>query len=488
MSAKFFLFPFQVISTLVIILLAEKTVIKTYAINYNFLNSRQFYADLQPAESRYKVAAKPVPYKPPKPAPSHLEGVTPTLPVVTKSQEFYEQNRNEFAPTVSLAPAVSKPRTKPGSTRDDTSFNSKFKNNKNQGLSKVSLKDFLENKKKKKQLRDEEREILEQVKSQHKKTSPKTKYETDTVIYPTTTYRPQTFHSSDIAKQLGIAPYSNKQQKSNSREEKKKNNQSKNSVRTLSANRPSTYVEAANYKPELAYGTRKNKGKKKEKSGRRLRLKKVRRKKKFKNKSQNKPIITFKNKPTSGSKGNNREEKSFLLKQKQIKKKYENRWKNDRKKSKESERLSKKLKEEKNRKSKKNTINKFKHNKDNKLKSSKRDKQETEKNSFKDTKFSSSLFLEDSTGDRGSLKSIRRATKPPKYHGYENAAIPISNYAAPADHYGGVSAYNALLSEFAPLEADYLDGPPVTPITPNIGNHFFQISSFLSPKLTFMRK
>ena len=147
MSAKFFLFPFQVISTLVIILLAEKTVIKTYAIKYSFLNSRQFYADLQPAESRYKVAAKPVPYKPPKPAPSHLEGVTPTLPVVTKSQEFYDQNRNEFAPTVSLAPAVSKPRTKPGSTRDDTSFNSKFKTNKNQGLSKVSLKDFLENKK-----------------------------------------------------------------------------------------------------------------------------------------------------------------------------------------------------------------------------------------------------------------------------------------------------------------------------------------------------
>ena len=474
MSAKFFLFPFQVISTLVIILLAEKTVIKTYAIKYSFLNSRQFYADLQPAESRYKVAAKPVPYKPPKPAPSHLEGVTPTLPVVTKPQEFFEQNRNEFAPTVSLAPAVSKPRSKPGSTRDDTSFNSKFKTNKNQGLSKVSLKDFLENKKKKKQLRDEEREILEQVKSQHKKTSPKTKYETDTVIYPTTTYRPQTFHSSDIAKQLGIAPYSGKQQNGNLREGKKKNNKSNNSVRTLSANRPSTYVEAANYKPELAYGTRKNKGKKKEKSGRRLRLKKVRRKKKFKNKSQNKPQISYKNKPTSGSKGNNREEKSFLLKQKQIKKKYENRWKNDRKKSKakESERLSKKLKEEKNRKSKKNTINKSKYNKDIKLKSSKRDKQETEKNSFKDTKFSSSLFLEDSTGDRGSLKSIRRATKPPKYHGYENAAIPISNYAAPADHYGGVSAYNALLSEFAPLEEDYLDGPPVTPITPNIGNHF----------------
>merc|ERR1711981_1476811 len=113
----------------------------------------------------------------------------------------------------------------------------KYTNQNNKGLSKVSLKDFLENKKKQESLLEEEKEILEQVKK-HKKASPKTKYETDTVIYPTTTYRPQTFHSSDIAKQLCIAPYSGKQQNGNLREGKKKNDKSKKSVRTLSANRP----------------------------------------------------------------------------------------------------------------------------------------------------------------------------------------------------------------------------------------------------------
>ena len=41
----------------------------------SFHSARQWYEDLQPAESRYKVEAKPVPYKPPQPAPSHFEGV-----------------------------------------------------------------------------------------------------------------------------------------------------------------------------------------------------------------------------------------------------------------------------------------------------------------------------------------------------------------------------------------------------------------------------
>ena len=80
------------------------------------------------------------------------------------------------------------------------------------------------------------------------------------------------------------------------------------------------------------------------------------------------------------------------------------------------------------------------------------------------------MFLEDSKDDRGTYKSIRRATKPPKYQGYDNVLKPIANYAAPADHYGGITAYNALLSGFLPPEADYIDAPPVTPVPPSIGN------------------
>jgi hypothetical protein len=155
-----------------------------------FLNTRQFFHDLQPAESRYKVVAKPVPYKPPQPAPSHYEGVTPTLP--------------EPSPTPSL---LSK--HKASSIRNKNSPNSKYANQKNQGrseqtlLPKVSLKDFLENKKKQKLLLEKEEEILEQVK-QHSKATPKTKYETDTVIYPTTTYRPQTQSCCGINYSVGF--------------------------------------------------------------------------------------------------------------------------------------------------------------------------------------------------------------------------------------------------------------------------------------------
>ena len=83
-------------STLLVILaLAGESVIKIQASKpLTFLNTRQFFHDLEPAESRYKVVAKPIPYKPSKPAPSHFEGVTPTLPVVTKPPEFKVKNRS----------------------------------------------------------------------------------------------------------------------------------------------------------------------------------------------------------------------------------------------------------------------------------------------------------------------------------------------------------------------------------------------------------
>ena len=173
---------------LIVLILVSETVIKIDADRgqHAFLNSREFYEDLQPAESRYKVAAKPVPYKPPQPAPSHFEGVTPTIPVITKSQEFQTNDQNEFVPT-----ALSH------TTKLKNGGKSLiFKSDSNKGLSKVSLKEFLENKKKEDFLLEEEERILSQVKQHSKKTSPKTKYETDTVIYPTTTYRPQTFHNS----------------------------------------------------------------------------------------------------------------------------------------------------------------------------------------------------------------------------------------------------------------------------------------------------
>merc|ERR1712020_80227 len=136
----------KVISILVLLALCGETVIKIEANNQlTFLNTRQFYEDLQPAESRYKVAAKPVPYKPPQPAPAHFEGVTPTLPVVTKQQEFQNNNdKEEFAPTVALHS-----NKKNGAIHHNKkSPILKYTNQKNKGLSKVSLKDFLENKKK----------------------------------------------------------------------------------------------------------------------------------------------------------------------------------------------------------------------------------------------------------------------------------------------------------------------------------------------------
>ena len=462
------------ISFLVILILSDKTVI---GINANkqlaFLNTRdnyeslrQFYGDLEPAESRYKVAAKPVPYKPPKPAPSHFEGVTPTLPVITNSQKFQENELDNFVPTVSLLPTVHKD----NAVRNP---NHRIPKSHKQGLSKVSLKDFLENKKKQKLLLEEEENVLEQVKQQ-KKSQPKTKYKTDNVIYPTTTYRPQTFHSSDIAKELGIGSYSDqKQSRKKERNQKKQQKSKKNSpaYRTLKDNRPSNYVQAApNYSTELAYGTRNtrnnktSKKKKKEKSGRRLRLKKVRRKKKF-NKS---------NSGTDSKSKNNRESNSFRLKQKELKNKYQNRNRNKNSHVSNSKKQNSKKNEGKPKENKyenkwlksQNAKKKSNFEKNNKLKNASRGKTAT---SFRDAKFSSSLFLEDSTGDRGSFKSIRRATKPPKYHGYEN---PISNYAAPADHYGGITAYNALLSEFAPLDDDYVvDTPIPTRIAPNLGNY-----------------
>ena len=172
-----------------------------------------------------------------------------------------------------------------------------------------------------------------------------------------------------------------------------------------------------------------------------------------------------------------------MLKQKELKNKYQNR--NRKNKSPSSNydkarlkpdnvRSQKKTKYEKNWINKQHGKKKFKYDKKNKLKLTSREEttEKSKSNSFKDSKFSSSLFLEDSTGDRGTYKSIRRATKPPKYQGYDNAVRPIPNYAAPADHYGGITAYNAILSEFAPSDEDYLDTPPVitpAPITPNIG-------------------
>merc|ERR1711974_122113 len=134
--------------------------------------------------------------------------------------------------------------------RNNKSTQSKYLNKNSKGLSKVSLKDYLENKKKEQSLLEQEKEILEQVKK-HKKTSPKTKYETDTVIYPTTTYRPQTFHNSDIAKELGLGLYSDKKnrkdKKQHKKEKKEKSKKYTPSLRTLNGNRPSNYVEASNY-------------------------------------------------------------------------------------------------------------------------------------------------------------------------------------------------------------------------------------------------
>ena len=454
---------------LVILTLAGGAVINIEAVKpLTFLNTRQFYHDLEPAESRYKVVAKPVPYKPPNPAPSHFEGVTPTLPVVTKAPEFQANNRDVPSPTVSSLRLKQKDGTYP--KKDLPS--SKYATHNNEGrseqtlLPKVSLKDFLENKKKQKLLLEKEEKILQQVK-QHSKVAPKTKYETDTVIYPTTTYRPQTFHSSDIAKQLGINSYATQREKNNKSHQKKKEklNEIVPSYRTSSINRPSNYVEAANYKPELAYGTRKSKEKKKSKSGRRLRLKKVRRKKKFSKNKNSGP----------GSKRTNREQKSYLLKQKELKNKYQNRNRNNnhspstsnKNKSKENEKSSKSNKYQNIWKNQFQGKKKNKYDKKNKKKTSTRGTTKKPKSALSDNKFSSSLFLEDSTGAGGTFKSVRRATKPPKYFGYEP---PISNYAAPADHYGGITAYNALLSEFVPSGIDYIDTPPVTPITPNIGN------------------
>merc|ERR1712223_1595936 len=269
-------------------------------------------------------------------------------------------------------------------------------------------------------LLEEEEKILSQVQQHSKKTSPKTKYETDTVIYPTTTYRPQTFHSSDIAKELGLGSFSDKKNrkleklKKNKKEKKKKSRKYNTpSLRTLSDNRPSTYVEAANYKPDLAYGVRKNKQKKKEKSGRRLRLKKVRRKKKYNNGL------------TSSGPGSNRLENSFKLKQKELKNKYRNLDKN---KNSPSSNYNK-SKYEKNWINKQLEKKQFKYDKNNKLQLSSREKiEKTKKSSLRKSKFPSNLFLEDSKDDRGHIQSVRRATKPPKYHGYENYAKPVANY------------------------------------------------------------
>ena len=48
---------------------------------------RQKIADLTAQESRYKVVAKPVPYKPSKPAPLDLEGIIPAFSTTTTTTE-----------------------------------------------------------------------------------------------------------------------------------------------------------------------------------------------------------------------------------------------------------------------------------------------------------------------------------------------------------------------------------------------------------------
>ena len=459
---------------LAIITLAEAVITIQASKPLTFLNTRQFYDDLEPAESRYKVVAKPVPYKPVNPAPAHFEGVTPTLPTVTRPQDFETRNKDEPSPTASLFLDQ-----KDKAISNSNSPASKYLSQNNDGASeqkllpKVSLKEFLENKKKQKLLLEKEEEILEQVKKQNRG-SPKTKYETDTVIYPTTTYRPQTFHSSDIAKQLGINPYfdssSNKGKKQ--QHKKQKNNNISPSSRTHSNNRPSNYVQSANYKLELAYGIRKEKKNRKPKTtGKSRRVKKVRRKKKF---NRNK-------KSGRGGKKSNREQKSYLLKQKELRYKYQQR---NAKKNSSSSNFNKNKSKENEKTSNQNKYqNNWRSKYQDKKKSSYTDRRKniqtptrttttTKKpqNQFSDNKFSSSLFLEDSTSVGGTYKSIRRATKPPKYHGYyDEITKPTSSYAAPADYYGGVTAYNALLSAFEPTGLDYIDTPPATPISPNLG-------------------
>lgn len=464
-------------SFLAIITLAEAVITIQASKPLTFLNTRQFFDDLETAESRYKVVAKPVPYKPVKPAPAHFEGVTPTLPVVTKPHDF--ETRDEDGPTPTAALPLN---IRDGSIRNSNSPTTKYSSQNNDGhskqkfLPKVSLKEFLENKKKQKLLLEKEEEILAQVKK-HSKGLPKTKYKTDTVIYPTTTYRPQTFHTSEIAKQLGINSYFN----SSSRRDKKQHSKKEKNIklspspRTHSSNRPSNYVEAANYKPDLAYGIRKSKVNKREKTTRRSRrLKKVRRKKK---KNRNK-------KSRLGAKKSNREQKSFLLKQKELKYKYQQR---NNKKNSSSSSFNKNKSKEDGRISNQNK-NKYQSNWRSKHQEKKKSSY-TDKNKkiqtptkattkrphkeFRDNKFSSSLFLEDSTGVGGTYKSIRRATKPPKYYGYDAITQPTTSYAAPADYYGGITAYNALLSAFEPADVDYIDTPPPTLISPNLGIYKF---------------
>ena len=438
----------------------------------SFFNTRAFYGDLETAESRYKVAAKPVPYKPLQPAPAHFEGVTPTLPTVTKPQEsLNSKDETKPSPTLSL-PVHNKGKTGK-SFRNTNAPKAKWGQSKHDRkqqslLPKVTLKEFLENKKKQKLLLEKEEEVLSQVKKQQIKGLPKTKYETDTVIYPTTTYRPQTFHSSDIAKELGLKPWGSSADERNKKKQRDARDKNRLQPKSKSNYRPNNYVEATNYKPQLAFGVRKSRENSKSKhTGKSRRLKKVRRKKKF-NKDKNSGL---------GPKQSNREQNSFRLKQKELKLKYQQRESKKTKLNKPTSNFNKKEPKQNKYTNKWRSKNNYRNGKELRTsygKTSKAQKPSKARGTeFADNTFSSSLFLEDSTGVGGTLKSIRRATKPPKYHGYDDIAKPTSSYAAPADYYGGITAYNALLSGFEPLDADYIDTPPATPLSPHQGTASF---------------
>ena len=174
--------------------------------------------DLEVAESRYKVVAKPEPYK-----------LRPAPPLDDYSIDYEDDNLRDPKSYVPVASTTSRP---PAIRVTEAPL-----------PTKISLKDYLKSQGK--------FDLQSNKEDRRKKAKPKTKYDTDTVIYPTTTYRPQTFApTSPLAKEYALAFKS------------KLTNTEKTTPKTT----------------QRPYGTKKSK---KGKNGRVRRLKKVRRKKVF---------------------------------------------------------------------------------------------------------------------------------------------------------------------------------------------------------------
>ena len=156
---------------------------------------------LEVAESRYKVVAKPEPYKL-KPAPP-LDSLDPYYDDELLSDNLeakYTTPRTTGRPKIRVteAPLPKKIRVTEAALPSLVT---------EAPLPKVTLQEYLERRKKKQ--KEQERNPRK-----GKSTVPKTKYSTDQIIYPTTTYRPKTFEpTSAIAKEFDFAINRSKQKK-----------------------------------------------------------------------------------------------------------------------------------------------------------------------------------------------------------------------------------------------------------------------------------